>query len=178
MSVLIFPLFVLYSPYTGALIYTYLVSCMTQLCTMLVRLLYLPPKTYCLNLSNSLKTTMFASKKRSTHCLMQGSSYLSSFPFLIVPAGMHLRKHVSVKLWMAVIVSATVLMTLADRPNDPPCMEEKLHNVHDWMRAFCPSLMANCCSCCLSASLRRETSTFARPPPSPSILIMCEVAWV
>jgi hypothetical protein len=54
-----------------------------------------------LNLSNSLNTTKFASKNRSTHCLMHGSSYLSSLPFLMPPAGMHLRKHVSVRLWIA-----------------------------------------------------------------------------
>ena len=34
---------------------------------------------------------------------MHGSSYLSSLPFLIPPAGMHLRKHVSVRLWMAIL---------------------------------------------------------------------------
>ena len=47
-------------------------------------------------------------------------------------------------------------------------------HVQDWILAFWPSLMANCWSCCLSASVRRETSTFARPPPSPSIVIVCE----
>jgi hypothetical protein len=52
---------------------------------------------YCLNLSSSLRTTMFASKNRSTHCLIQGSSYLSSLPFLTLPPGMHLRKQVSVR---------------------------------------------------------------------------------
>jgi hypothetical protein len=52
---------------------------------------------YCLSLSSSLSTTMFASKNRSTHCLMQGSSYLSSLPFLTLPPDMHLRKQVSVR---------------------------------------------------------------------------------
>jgi hypothetical protein len=49
-----------------------------------------------------------ASKNRSTHCLMQGSSYLSSLPFLIVPAGMHLRKHVSVREWIAVQIRISI----------------------------------------------------------------------
>ena len=57
---------------------------------------------YCLNLSNSLNTTMFASKNRSTHCLMHGSSYLSNLPALTVPVGMHLRKQVSVRECIAI----------------------------------------------------------------------------
>ena len=63
---------------------------------------------YPLNLSNSRSTTMFASKNRSTHCLIHGSSYLSNLPFLTVPVGMHLRKHVSVKECMAISVTQQV----------------------------------------------------------------------
>jgi hypothetical protein len=57
---------------------------------------------YCLSLSNSLSTTIFASKNRSTHCFIHGSSYLSSLPFLTLPAGMHLRKQVSVRECIAI----------------------------------------------------------------------------
>lgn len=53
------------------------------------------------SLSSSLSTTRFASKNRSTHCLMHGSSYLSNFPLLTAPLGMHFLKQVSVRLWIA-----------------------------------------------------------------------------
>lgn len=70
---------------------------------------------YCLNFSSSLRTTIFASKNLSTHCLMHGSSYLSSLPFLTLPPGMHLRKQVSVRECIAgcsVSVVFTKLKTL------------------------------------------------------------------
>jgi hypothetical protein len=136
------------------------------------------PTLYPLSFSNSLMTTRFASRNRSTHCLMHGSSYLSSLPFLTVPLGIHLRKQVSVREWTAVStvsICCRVLQILISYPMIDS-ISILLGHIQDWIRAFCDSLVTNCWSSCLSRSLSRETSTFARPPPRESIATRCVVA--
>lgn len=61
-------------------------------------ILYVPAV---LMLSSCLNTTLFASRKRSTQFCMHGSSLRSSLPEEILLV-MHLRKQMSVKVWIAV----------------------------------------------------------------------------
>jgi hypothetical protein len=101
--------------------------------------------------SSCFKMRLFASMNRSTQFCMHGSSYLSSLPPEILEV-IHLRKHMSVREWIAAVPEHQYTIT---------CLwgnGRSEEHVLCWMVLFCVSFLMNCWSSCLSRSGRLETS--------------------